>query len=67
MVLPIKSPLADLQHQHPSEMAGSILLGPALPLDPGQLCALDPRMAVSAGMPFPFAVFGTPSPYAYPP
>lgn len=65
MFLPIKSPLADLQHQHPLEIAGNLLLGPALPLDPGQLCALDLSMAVSAGMPFPFAAFVTLYPYAY--
>lgn len=50
MFLPIKSPLVDLQHQHPSEIAGKVLLGPALPLDPSQLCALDPSITVFTGM-----------------
>lgn len=69
MFLPIKSPLVDLQHQHPSEIAGNVLLGSTLPLDPSQLYALDPSIAVFAGMPFPFAVCEplTPTPICHSP
>lgn len=45
MFLPIKSPLVDLQHQHPSEKAGYVLPGSALPLGPSQLYALAPSIA----------------------
>lgn len=62
MFLPIKSPLVALQHQHPSERAGSVLLGSALPLDPSQLSAWDSSLTVSAGMSCSFAAFEPPYP-----